>query len=423
MKRFLEPVALLVLALLVASSCTAGGTAAAAGTAAAGSPLLCAAMLSFNRPHYLIPSVRAFVAYMTAVEPDIPWMLQILDNGSGPEVLDTITTELAPLRHLDRIRLVHLEQGVGLSRGFNLLFFDMCGSTGAPYILSLEDDWQARSNWSATVPVMRASMQLLQHNERLLEVWLRDSFLSFRMHLNATWHEEQFTLAGSPDPRISSSTSRHQSPQNSAQQQQVTLHTLVMTCDPASHPWGGYTNGASLKAFDRLVKLGRMQHVDGEDDWSAKACWQGWHVAYICKYPSCFDSEKQWHWGLFEHIGRSRVPAALDARHKPAAAAPQASSAGETVQELSHHEVMSVHVRRRGYSIAIKAKWQLQNGLAGEALGGGGASRASWGGGILLLTVLLLALVFSMTRNVHLGMQQVIPRNVWLRVQRCCQVQ
>lgn len=85
-------------------------------------PRICAAMLSFNRPHYLIPSVRAIVGYMNFAEPHIPWTLQILDNGSGPEVLAQIAQQLAPLRHTGLMRLFHLQQNVGLSRGFNLLF-------------------------------------------------------------------------------------------------------------------------------------------------------------------------------------------------------------------------------------------------------------------------------------------------------------
>jgi hypothetical protein len=379
----------LTLALLVASSCT---LAIAAKAAAAGSPLLCAAMLSFNRPHYLVPSVRAFVSYMTAVEPDIPWTLQILDNGSGLEAMGNITAELAPLRHLDCIRLVHLEQGVGLSRGFNLLFFDMCASTGAPYILSLEDDWQARGSWSATVPVMRASMQLLQRNERLLEVWLRDSHIAFRMHLNASWQEEQFTLAGTPDPRGASSsgnTNRHHGPQDAPQQQHVTLHTLILTCDPASHPWGGYTNGASLKQLDHIAKLGRMPHVNGEEGWSAKACWDGWHVAYICKDPSCYEPDKQWHTGLFEHIGRARVAPALDARYKPAASLTPASNflwrKREALQGLPHSEVMSIRVHKYGYIIF--------DGVAVDPWGSSDASRTTRVAGVLLLAASVCAIV------------------------------
>jgi hypothetical protein len=377
----------LTLALLAASSCK---IATAATSAAAGSPLLCAAMLSFNRPHYLVPSVRAFVSYMTAVEPDIPWTLHILDNGSGPEAMGNITAELAPLRHLDRIRLVHLEQGISLSRAFNVLFFDMCASTGAPYILSLEDDWQARGNWSATVPIMRASMQLLQRNKRLLEVWLRDCHIGFRMHLNASWQQEQFTLAGHPDPRvnsISANTNRHApyGPQED-KQQEVTLFTLMLTCDPASSPWGGYTNGASLKQLDRLEKLGRMPHINGEEDWSAKACWDGWHVAYICQDPSCYEPEKQWHTGLFEHIGLARVAPSTDARYRQAPAVASASNSKyETLQDVPHHEVMSIRVRRHGYSIFV--------GLAGESWHSSNASRTARTVGLLLLGASVFAVM------------------------------
>lgn len=363
-------------------------------------------MLSFNRPHYLVPSVRSFISYMTAVEPDIPWTLQILDNGSGPGPLANITSELAPLRFLGHIRLVHLEQGVGLSRGFNLLFFDMCAVTGAPYVLSLEDDWQARSSsWPAAVPIMRAAMQLLQREERLLEVWLRDTHIGFRMHLNASWQQQQFQLAGDPDPRSSSSSTaagRRSGPleQQQQQQQEVTLQTLLATCDPASNPWGGYTNGASLKAFDRLQQLGRMPHVDGEADWSAKACADGWHVAYICRDPSsCYEPEKQWYTGLFEHIGKARVSAAQDARHKEATPAITAGDAVETLQDVPHWQVMPVvPVQRRGQRITIGINWQQQAGLTGRSWAGadrGSFSGVSRVGGVLLLACAVSGAIFA----------------------------
>jgi hypothetical protein len=364
-------------------------------------------MLSFNRPHYLIPSVRAFISYMTTIEPDIPWTLQILDNGSRPEALANITAELAPLRSLNRVRLVHLEHNLGLSRGFNLLFFNMCASTGAPYILSLEDDWQARSNWSATAPVLQASMQLLQQHDKLLEVWLRDTHVKFRMHLNATWQQQQFTLAG--DSSYSSKPWLGlQRPQQ--QQQQVTLQTLLLTCDPASAPWGGYSNGASLKQVGRLRTLGPMPHIDGEADWSFKSCRNGFQVAYICKHPSsCYDPVRQWHWGLFEHIGLVRVPPAMDARlQRPAAAQPgaevaspaSAAAAGvESLQQLPHVELMSVSLRRTGSSIVVATSaWRQRQVLAGKQQGSTMIS-SSWASGGVMLVLLIAAVCMAALRR------------------------
>ncbi|KAF6254368.1 hypothetical protein COO60DRAFT_1541391 [Scenedesmus sp. NREL 46B-D3] len=242
-------------------------------------PLICAAMLSYNRPHYLVPAARAFIAYMTAVEPGISWTLQILDNGSGSEALANITQQLAPLRAAGHaVRLVHLERNIGLSRGFNLLFFDMCASTGAPFVLSLEDDWRARSEqWSAGFPVLQASMQALRRHDGLLEVWLRDHHHDFLANKPAEWQVENFTLPAVNSPAAMPG-------------QQLQLSVLHLTCiNERGNPWGGYTNGASLKHAQRLQALGRMPGRDGEGVFSQRACRKGLHVAYICQDTRCFE--------------------------------------------------------------------------------------------------------------------------------------
>jgi hypothetical protein len=298
-----------------ASSSAAASAAAPQQQQHMQTPLICTAMLSYNRPHYLVPAVRAFVAYMVAVEPDITWTLQVLDNGSGPEALGNITQQLAPLRAAGHaVRLVHLERNIGLSRGFNVLFFDMCASTGAPYILSLEDDWRARSEqWSAGFPVLQASMQALKRHDSLLEVWLRDHHQKFIFNKPAEWQLENFTL-----PAANSLTA--------TPGQQLQLNVLHLTCiNERGNPWGGYSNGASLKHALRLRALGHMPGTDGEAAISKRSCRKGYHVAYICQDTSCFEPVKQWHDGLFEHLGTARVPASMDARSNKAAVARKVS--------------------------------------------------------------------------------------------------
>ncbi|WIA23876.1 hypothetical protein OEZ85_013526 [Tetradesmus obliquus] len=296
-------------------------------------------MLSYNRPHYLVPAARSFISYMTAVEPDIPWTLQILDNGSGPEALANITAELAPLRSLRSshasVRLVHLQQPIGLSRGFNVLFFDMCASTRAPYVLSLEDDWRARADsWPAGFPVLQASMQALQRHDSLLEVWLRDHHHNFIFNKPAIWQLENFTMPAAGGRPCQSAAGE--------QQLQLQLHVLHLTCiNTRNNPWGGYTNGASLKHAGRLRQLGRMPGTDGEAVYSKCACRKGLHVAYICQDTSCFEPVKQWHDGLFEHLGKSRVAASLDARSNKATVARKGLFSGpETLFNLQHEELL-----------------------------------------------------------------------------------
>jgi hypothetical protein len=276
---------------------------------------------------------------MTVVEPGIPWTLQILDNGSGPEAVTNITQQLAPLQTLGHaVRLVHLQQTIGLSRGFNVLFFDMCASTGAPYVLSLEDDWRARTEtWPAGFPVLQASMQALQRHNNLLEVWLRDHHHNFTFNKPATWQLENFT-APATWPAASGTHGGLAARGIDDSPNQLQLHFLHLICiNEPDNPWGGYTNGASLKHMQRLKQLGRMPGTDGEAVFSKRACRKGFQVAYICQDTSCFEPVKQWHDGLFEHLGIARVPASMDARSNKAAVARKVSCSLRPLQAFVLH--------------------------------------------------------------------------------------
>lgn len=339
---------IVVASLLLLGRCCEAAAAPTPGSSQQ-KPLVCAAMLSYNRPHYLIPSVRALVTYMTAVEPGIPWTLQILDNGSGPTALANITEELAPLKQTGLVRLVHLNKNIGLSRGFNVLFFDMCASTGAPYLLSLEDDWKARSDWPANFPILHAAMLLLEKHDKLLEVWLRDSRVGFPLHKNTSWQHDTFDVPDYYSPGLSNSL-------------RFSAQVRINECNPASHPWGGYSNGASLKHFGRLQTMGRMPYVDGEADYSARACFKGYQTAYICRDTSCYEPVKQWHTGLFEHIGLRRVDASTDARSASAggASVPQDPENNVTLQDFATHEMLAASSHRESKRIYRRAVWQQQ---------------------------------------------------------------
>jgi hypothetical protein len=261
-------------------------------------PKVCAASLSYKRPHYLVQTVRSFLFYMTVIEPDVPWTLQILDNGSSEEELKTTATELAPLRALNtarstKVRLVHLKKTVGLSKGFELLFFTLCAQTKAPYILSLEDDWRARAfEWTASFPILSAGMQTLEQNKQMLEVWMRDVHLGMFKHGNWT-----------------------KSHALTADMQPLRLDVQRLSCMPGS-AWGGYTNGGSLKHVARLQALGTTTLIDGEYELSSKSCENGYHVAIVCPDTRCVADES--YRGLFEHIGLERVNQTNDARFNEA---------------------------------------------------------------------------------------------------------
>lgn len=314
-------------------------------------PQVCVAMLSYNRPHYLITSIRAIISYMTMVEQHTSWTIQILDNGSQAEALTNILLQLAPLKNIGHIRMIHVNDTVGLSRGFNLLFFDMCASTGAPYILSLEDDWKARLDWSTDFPIIQAAMQLLIRHEDLLEVWMRESevMVDPAFKHNISWQQEDFNLPYPHSPNMS---------------RNMSLKVRRNDCGPSlAHVWGGYTNGASLKHVGRLRALGKMRYVDGEADYSTRACSLGFKTAFICKDLSCYDPVKNYHTGLFEHIGVKRVDATLDARYARNDKLSYNESGNESLQDLKTYEAFADTPHRKDVA-HIKLMWKQSGGEA-----------------------------------------------------------
>jgi hypothetical protein len=93
-------------------------------------PSVCLAFLSCcNRTDLLWKTMSAAVKHMEEDEPDVPYELAWLDNGSeGAKNVDSSEVEHVKL----------LESNMGLAWGLNSLFFDMCT---APYVLILEEDW------------------------------------------------------------------------------------------------------------------------------------------------------------------------------------------------------------------------------------------------------------------------------------------
>ncbi|KAF8071099.1 hypothetical protein HT031_001181 [Scenedesmus sp. PABB004] len=440
---------------------------AGAGVAGAAKlPLLCVASLSYNRPHYLVPSVRALLRYMARIEPRQPFVrrwrcrqraarrgqppvpgrarfaplpvsgadpgrasaaapaggrrlgpggaraqvLQILDNGSSVGALANATAHLAPLAASagGRLRLVHLRRTVGLSRGFNLLF-SMCTDLGARYVLSLEDDWQARADtWPASLPVVGAAMAVLERDDTLLQVWLRDlEAWRARPHALGAWEASSVDVGGA----------------------RVAVSLVRQTCrNLTESPWGcaglrgcgrppaaacagaraahqrraaapcahsrGWSNGATLIHMPRLHRLGPMPAVDGEADYSARACRAGFSVAFVCgasaaERSACVDLATGQHAGLFEHIGAARVAQDLDARYSQTLAITAAPEGGETLADLPHDEIIPLapgwasagDSAGRGGGRSAARGWR--RAVVGGGAGGGGAGAALMAGGLL----------------------------------------
>jgi hypothetical protein len=255
-------------------------------------PEICIALLSCKRVHYLRRTLRAIILYFSKVEPDITYEIAVLDNNSGHQVVREILNDYP-------VDIVILRrQNVGIAEGLDVLFHGACRS---PFILSLEEDWEARvTTWPRTIPVMAMSMHVLMTDPLVLEIWLRDWANGLPDHRNRTgW------LLAPANPNLLDG-------------QPVMYRRLSRTPQSA---WGGYTNGASLKHRDRLLSVGYMKvheknkivDSDAEYPYAIRVSKAGYTSAHLClpmwqRNMKCdlvpAKSEPYDMIGLFAHIGR-----------------------------------------------------------------------------------------------------------------------
>ena len=256
-------------------------------------PDICVALLSCRRIHHLQRTIPAIIRYFAKIEPNVSYEIALLDNGSDRDTVNEILNDYP----IDIIVL--RQENVGIAEGIDTLFHGACRS---PFILSLEDDWEARvETWSVDVPVMAMSMHVLRSDPVILEIWLRDWDNGLPAHRNRTeW------LQAPADSSVMNG-------------QQILYRRLART--PGS-VWGGYTNGASLKHRERVRSVGYMKvhsnktivDFNGEYRYavrvldagyvSAHLCLPMWHLKLRCdlvpksKEPYVMP-------GLFMHIGKS----------------------------------------------------------------------------------------------------------------------
>lgn len=69
----------------------------------------CAFTLFYNRPYYLIRTLRAFVGYMNAIEPDLPYRIAVFDNGSTKENHDIFMRGIKPLGQVGQTQCLACE--------------------------------------------------------------------------------------------------------------------------------------------------------------------------------------------------------------------------------------------------------------------------------------------------------------------------
>lgn len=122
-------------------------------------PHVSLAFLSCRRIALLELTIRSIVEYLQQVEPMVRYESVLVDNGSGPDIFEVIKSN-----NLDKA--VVFKQNQGIARGLNVLF----GLCEAPYILSLEDDWQTIPT---TVPAIGAAIDVMQSDPKVCTVRLR----------------------------------------------------------------------------------------------------------------------------------------------------------------------------------------------------------------------------------------------------------
>ena len=233
-------------------------------------PQVCAAFLSCGRPLLLKRAVVSFISYMRNNEPNITYEIALLENGSGGDILQLITD----IVKIDILIIARFN--IGIAAGLNALF----GSCRSPFILSLEEDWVARSEWPKHLPAIQMSIDILNHDQQVLEVWLRD------FDYQLSWHQNRSAWVNTSTGIIYRRQYSQDGPGPFGLGKQ----------------WGAYTNGASLKHKSRLLSIGRFQGVNGELRYAGEVGMHGYASAHFCPLSFCDSSFSSDKW-LFEHIG------------------------------------------------------------------------------------------------------------------------
>jgi GT2 family glycosyltransferase len=242
-------------------------------------PDICVVLLSCKRQELLKRTLTAFIKYMYQVEPTITYEFLLWDNGGSTSDLDLLLYEFP----IDK--LIISRQNMGIAFALNNLFFSACRS---PYILSLEEDWEAKyEKWPKNFPALSMSQKILDSDSTVLEVWLRDFDLNFPDH---TKNRSSWMLTPKYDEFILR-----------AKHGQIQYRRQF-----SGDIWGAYTNGASLKDRKKLEKIGKFKGVNGESNFALRVKEAGYASAHLCpnQVKHCEESEIV-SAILFQHIGTS----------------------------------------------------------------------------------------------------------------------
>ena len=198
-------------------------------------PDVCVCVLSLNRLDLLERTLRSTIEHLEADEPLLRYELVWVDNGSDPAAV----ARFLPRFQIEKRLLLGVNYGVAY--GFNSLFHDLCR---APYVLSLEEDWEWIDPVSAHLSARYAhrrlaltlAIELLRspaaEEGRIASVVLKDE--SFERYAADDTFGWRTTGAGG-----------------------VRFRRFCMNIS-TGWVWGSYTNGAVLMDRQKLLEIGRM---------------------------------------------------------------------------------------------------------------------------------------------------------------------
>jgi hypothetical protein len=242
--------------------------------------------LSCGRLHLLERSINAVVTHMETSEPDLPYEIVWVDNGSPPHELAAARRRLPPIE-----KLAALGANNGIAFGLNTAFFRLCS---APYIVSLEEDWA----FAALAPPLAtpARERILEHSIAIID---GDSGIAGVILRNETY--DQFTA---PRGWLRAAA---------ADGVEVEYRHY---CAPIAGGvvYGAYTNGASIYARERLMSIGSGIYGEPENAVGFPPSYSEANYAtrVALKYPCSAmirtrtDCEVISCMGVFEHIGEGQ---------------------------------------------------------------------------------------------------------------------
>lgn len=223
--------------------------------------------------------MNALVSHMESSEPDIPYEIVWVDNGSPPDALAAARRRLPPVE-----KLAALGANNGIAFGLNTAFFRLCS---ASYIVSLEEDWLFAPPLPAPLATP-ARQRIIEHSIAVIDA---DSGIAGVILRNETYDQFTSPLAWTRLGDVE--------------------YRKYCAAIASGVVYGAYTNGASIYSRERLMSLGNGIYGEPGNAVNFPPTYSEANYAtrVALKYPCSAmirtrtDCELISCMGVFEHIG------------------------------------------------------------------------------------------------------------------------